>query len=105
MKVLSIYLDGNHIEYHNSLFGMESVYCNGKILSKKFSLFGAEHLFTIGAHVYKIRITNSFAGSYIDLYRDQQAIIESSKNGCIVIFAICVGILFLADYLYSLNHP
>lgn len=104
MKILSIYLDGNHIEYHNSLFGLETILCNGEVVSKKYSLMGANHRFEAGSHTYRLQLTSSLAGSYIDLYRDDLAIIESNKNGCLVILLVTVFILFLLDYLYGLTH-
>lgn len=105
MKYVSIYLDGNVFELHNSLFGLESVQCNGKILSRKFSLLGTEHTFSEGGHAYKIRTTIGLMGFYMDLYRDQQAVIESSKNGCLIILLLTIGMLFILDYIYRVLNP
>jgi len=101
MKYLNIYLDGNQIELHNSLFGMESVRCNGKTMSRKFSFLGTEHTFTEGDHTYKIRTTTGLMGLYMDLYRDQQAIIETNKNGCFIILMLTIGMLLVLDYFYK----
>ncbi|MBK9110091.1 MAG: hypothetical protein IPM92_17435 [Saprospiraceae bacterium] len=51
----------------------------------KICPLGAEHIFKAGDHEYRLRLTNSLVGSYVDLHRDGIATAESNKTGCLVI--------------------
>lgn len=101
MKFVTFFIEGIQIEYFNSLYGIESIKVNGRVVSKKFSILGAEHNFAIEGNDYTFRCTSSLLGSYYDLYVNGKPIVESSKNGCLVILLISFAILLLADFFHS----
>lgn len=102
MKFVSIYLEGIVIEIHNNLFGVEQIKVNGNLVSSKFSIFGAKHDFIFDGHQYKIVITSGFTGVWYDLYKDGIPIIETTKNGCLIVLAIVLVSVIALDYLGKL---
>ena len=86
MKCFTIYHEGNKIEVLNSILGKETIMINGEIVSSKYSLFGTEHNFKLKNNDSNCRIVLGLSrnGHTIDFYKDDKAIIESSKGGCLL---------------------
>ena len=55
MKYTEFKANGNIVEFHNSVFGKETIFVNGEIISEKFSLFGTEHLFRLNEKQYSLK--------------------------------------------------
>lgn len=106
MKFTTINLGENKIEIFNSFLGRETIKVNGEVVSRKFSVFGTEHTFIVQengeAVELKINIGWGFEGIVFDLYRNNQPVVESSKNGClffIVIFLIVLAYGLIKDFV------
>ncbi len=106
MKYITINLEGNKIEVHNSLFGNETIKVNDKIVSDKFSIFGAEHNFKIIENEKevecKIDIGLSFQGVIFNLYKDEKPILVYNKNTLRSILTIIfLVVLFKYDFFFN----
>ena len=55
MKYTDFKINGNSIEFHNSIVGKETVFVNGKVTSEKFSIFGTKHKFDIERNQYELK--------------------------------------------------
>ena len=55
MKYADFKINGNSIEFHNSLVGNEKILVDGKVVSKKFSIFGTKHKFELNQKEYQIK--------------------------------------------------
>jgi hypothetical protein len=100
MKYMSIYIDDIIIEVHNSWYCKEIIKVKGSVVSSKYSLFGAKHKFEINNNTYSIEFFMGLAGIQFDLFRNDLPIVESAKNGCMIILGISVmvaAILLLID--------
>lgn len=54
MKYADFKINGNAIEFHNSIVGQETVFVNGKVVSTKYSIFGTKHKFDLDGKQYKL---------------------------------------------------
>lgn len=74
MKVISLYLDHLHLEFHNSVLGKETVYVNGQEVSSKVSVLGTTHHFSVYEDrqwvAYELISSASTWGIGVDIYRD-----------------------------------
>ncbi len=99
MKYTTIYLNENTIEIFNSIIGRETIKLNGEIVSSKFSITGTEHHFRITENEEEAdcKIITGFglSGVVIDLYKNNEPIIESPKMGCVGVFLVTFLILTL----------
>ena len=55
MKYTDFEINGNSIEFHNSIVGKETVFVNGKVTSRKFSIFGTKHKFDLDRKQYELK--------------------------------------------------
>ena len=105
MKFTTVHLDDNKIEVFNSLLGKETVKVNGEIVSEKYSFAGATHVFNIKENeqeiTCKLDIGYGFSGVVFDLYKGEQPIIESPKNGCVGLLLI---VFFIGFIIYGIDH-
>ena len=106
MKIKTIYLEGNKIEFYNSILGKEIVKVNDQVVSSKFSMFGTEHIFKIvekGTETEcKIKSGYGMGGFVIDFYKDNKPVIESPTVGCLILLFMVIGIVVLAGLLFEL---
>ena len=106
MKIITIYLEENKIEFFNSILGKEIVKVNDQVVSSKFSMFGTEHIFKIvekGNETECIIISGYGMGRFvIDFYKDNKPVIESPTVGCLVLLFIVIGIIVIAGLLFEL---
>ncbi len=104
MKFATIYLDQNKIEIDNSIFGKETIRLNGSVVSQKYSLLGTKHQFFILENEKKIKCQLNLGygpnGVVIDLYKDNQPVIESYKGFNLLIVAGLFVVLCLSIILY-----
>lgn len=102
MKLLKICLeDQTQIEIELNYLILERILINKEPVSSKFSLFGRVHSFHYEGHYYKVVLTAGAFGWWLDLSKDGIAIIESAKHGCLILFCMGAGILFLFDLLHK----
>ena len=100
MKVICITLGETRIELHNSLFGKETIIVNGEIVSAKSSFSGTEHTFSVNeegtVNQYKLTTGLNINGVAINLFKNDQAIIEAPNKSkwAFWIIAISIGVLF-----------
>ena len=99
MKIITIYLNSNTMELHNSfLLGKETVKFNGEIMSSKYSLFGHTHRFSVdenGKEVsYSVRFRSGLPAA-VDILRDGEPFLESPKNQFWRIGLITLGVIFI----------
>ena len=105
-KVTTITLGETKIEFHNSLFGKETIIVNGEKVSSVKSLSGTEHNFTVkesGADVqYKLISGLNLNGIAVSLYRNGDPVLEAPSAGrwgfwlvllAVVLFATIVNLL------------
>jgi len=96
MKFTTIYLENNKIEILNSILGKETIKVNGETVSSKYSIAGGEHNFSITENGTiancKIRMGLGFNGVVFDLYKNNKPIVESTKNGNLILL---MGLFFL----------
>ena len=105
MKFTTVHLDDNKIEVFNSFLGKEIVKVNGEIVSEIYSMLGATHVFNIKENEQdiecKLVIGFGFSGVVFDLYKGEQPIIESPKNGCVGLLLI---VFFIGFIIYGIDH-
>ena len=103
MKFTTIYLDENKIEICNSILGRETIKVNGEIVSSKFSITGAEHVFSITENGTvadcKLKLGFGLNGVVFDLYKNNKPIVESPKNGCLILFVVVFFIALVIGLL------
>ncbi len=88
MRILSLPIDDDLLEVHNSLWtGEEKVYFNGQMTSSGCSLFGRNHYFTVdapdgsGVDKYRVEIgMNWMGGATVDVFRNDRCLLASSKT-------------------------
>lgn len=84
MKVISLYLDHVHLEFHNSVLGKETVYVNGQEVSSKISVLGTTHRFSVYENgqwvAYEMVSSASTWGIAVDIYRDGRPLLITSQN-------------------------
>ena len=88
MRILSLPIDDDLLEVHNSLWtGEEKVYFNGQLASTGTSIFGRSHYFTVdssgGNGVDKFRVEigmNWMGGVTVDVFRNDRCLLASTKT-------------------------
>ncbi|MCP9237288.1 hypothetical protein [Lewinella sp. JB7] len=88
MRILSLPIDDDLLEVHNSLWtGEEKVYFNGQLASVGTSIFGRNHYFTVdapggdGIDKYRVEIGMSWIGWVtVDVFRNDRCLLASSKT-------------------------
>lgn len=88
MRILSLPIDDDLLEVHNSMWsGEEKVYFNGQLASSGASIFGRSHYFTVdspdgnGVDKYRVEIGMSwFGGVSIDVFRNDRCLLASPKT-------------------------
>jgi len=80
MKCADFKINGNSIEFHNSLVGNEKVLVDGKVVSKKFSIFGTKHKFELNQKEYQIKsgLGNIGFGIKLELTENEKLIDNKS---------------------------
>ena len=102
MSAYRIYFERNiTIEIELYFLVVERIRINNELVSSKFSILGRVHNFHHEGHNYKVVLTAGAFGWWLDLYKDGSALIESAKHGCLILFCIGVGFLFLLDLLHK----
>jgi len=90
MKFTTIYLEDNKIEILNSILGKETIKVNGETVSSKYSIAGGEHIFSITEKGTiancTIRMGFGLNGVVFDLTKNNKPIVESPKNGNLILF-------------------
>lgn len=105
MKITTLILGNNKIEFNNSFLGVETIKVNDTIVSNKLSIFGTEHNFTINEDNKDVTIRLvtglSLYGFIISLYKDDVPIIQSNGNSYIYWICIIIFFLYLSDVIYQ----
>jgi len=103
MKYFTIYIEGYKIELFNSILGKETVKVNNRIESIKYSVFGTEHSFKIkedeSTQRFKLITGYGPGGVAIDLYKNENLIIQSNKNFGFVLIFIIVYFIIIFKFL------
>ncbi len=88
MRILSLPIDEDLLEVHNSLWtGEEKVYFNGQLASVGKSIFGRSHYFTVDARngegMDKFRVEigmNWMGGVTVDVFRNDRCLLASART-------------------------
>lgn len=88
MRILSLPLNDDLLEVHNSMWsGEEKVYFNGQLASSGASIFGRSHYFTVdspdGGAIDKYRVEigmNWMGGVTVDVFRNESCLLASAKT-------------------------
>ena len=104
-KVTTITLGETKIEFHNTMFGKETIIVNDREVSSKKSISGTVHNFTVKesgevAH-YEFKTGLNLNGIAVSLYRNGNPVIESPSRGKIGLWLILsvTGVLVILGYL------
>lgn len=108
MKVTTITLGETQIEFHNSLFGKETIKVNGEIVSSKSSTTGTEHSFSVTedatVNQYKLITGLNMNGVAINLFKNDKPIIESPKRSKWAFWLIVIGLGVLFGFLFNIGR-
>ncbi|THH41135.1 hypothetical protein [Neolewinella litorea] len=88
MRILSLPIESDLLEVHNSLWsGEEKVFFNGSLASSGCSLFGRTHYFTVdaadggGVDRYRVEIGMSwYGGCTVDVFRNDRCLLASCRT-------------------------
>lgn len=108
MKFATIYIDQNKIEIDNSIFGKETIRLNGSVVSQKYSLLGTKHQFFILENEKKIKYQLNLGygpnGVVMDLYKDNQPVIESNKGSFLLVMLLVFLLSATVSFFYFLYN-
>ena len=104
-KVTTITLGETKIEFHNTLFGKETIIVNNREVSSIKSISGTIHTFTVKESgevaQYELKTGLNLNGIAVSLYRNRNPVIESPSRGKLGLWLIVfvTGVLVVLGYL------
>ncbi len=100
MKLQTIYLDADVIDLSYTFWGVETISINNQKVSSKWSIFGTIHEFEYGNNRFYLKTGFGIFGIAIDLNKNSLPVIQSNREGGILI--IIAFVLVFMEILYKI---
>jgi hypothetical protein len=100
MKIQTFILDNEIIDLSVNFLGLETIYINNQEVSSRWSVFGTIHDFEFENNRYYIKTGFGIFGIAIDVSKNGLTVIQSNRQGGILI--VIAFIMILIEILYKL---